>query len=47
MWRGDFLDSVIPPETVHATERRNSAFGADACSSEDEDAIMGRNGEHE
>src|ERR1039458_3540204 len=44
--RGDFLDSVVAPETIDATERRYPAFGAYACPCEDEESIGGRNGEH-
>jgi hypothetical protein len=44
--RSDLCDSVVPPETTHATESWNAALGANPCSSEDEDTIMGRNGEH-
>jgi len=46
MGRGDLLDSVVPPETIDAPERWYPAFGAYACPSEDEEAIMGRSGEH-
>ena len=42
--RGNFLNTVIPPQTAHTTEGRNTAFGAHPCSRENEDAVGGGNG---
>lgn len=37
-----FFDAIATPQTVAVTERRNSALGADACASQDKDAVLSR-----
>lgn len=46
VWRGNLLNPVVAPRPANVTERRYPALGAYACPREDEDAIIGRNGEH-
>jgi len=46
MGRCDLFDSVVAPKPARATERRYPAFGTYARPGEDEDSIMGRDGEH-
>jgi len=43
--RSDFLDPIIAPESAGIAKSRNAAFGADARTSEDKNAIGGRDGE--
>src|SRR5208337_667716 len=41
----DFFDSIIAPESAGIAKRRNTAFGADAGTGENKNAIGGRDGE--
>ena len=45
MGRSDFLDPIIAPKSSGIAKSRNAAFGADARTSEDKNAIGGRDGE--
>jgi hypothetical protein len=38
---GDFFDAMAVPETAAAAEGGETAFGGDACSGEDEEAVLG------
>ena len=39
--RGDFLEAVVAPEAVGIAERGDAAFGADAGTGEDKEAVGG------
>jgi len=44
--RGDLLDPVVPPQSIHATKSGNAAFRAHSCSSKNEEAVVWGNGQH-
>jgi hypothetical protein len=44
--RSNLLDPIVPPEAIHPTETWDAALHAHSCSSKDEEAVGGENGEH-
>jgi len=41
--RGDFFNAIVAPESANIAKGGDAAFGADACTCKDKNAIGGRN----